>query len=218
MENPKIKVPWPNEMLVGLCETGNLARFQKQRRCFSIAGHNQQLARPISPTYCFDSEKSCQINSIAFGSALRREAEGPDSQRISQLVRPAVSQTVWRASRQADRNTQFGFFFSGRLGFKQLGEHLLQNAQWPSGKAADRQPAGRWFEPWSAGRGAGADVSQPAGNRTADLSGCGRLHYLCTAAYSDSTGSPHCLKPSEHKLLTPPPPPPLQKVIYSFRG
>ena len=46
-------------------------------------------------------------DSIAFGSAPRREA---DSQPISQLVRQAVSQTVSQASRQADRNTQFGFF------------------------------------------------------------------------------------------------------------
>ena len=46
-------------------------------------------------------------NSIAFGSAPRREA---DSQLISQLVRQAVSQTVSRASRQADITTQFGFF------------------------------------------------------------------------------------------------------------
>ena len=38
-------------------------------------------------------------NSIAFGSAPRREA---DSQPISQLARPAVS--------QSDKNTQFGFF------------------------------------------------------------------------------------------------------------
>ena len=48
-------------------------------------------------------------NSIAFGSAPRREA---DSQPISQFVRQAVSQTLSRASRQADRNTQLGFFFS----------------------------------------------------------------------------------------------------------
>ena len=53
------------------------------------------------------SQKKCnarnlsKINSIAFGSAPRREA---DSQPISQLVRQAVSQTVSRASRQADRN------------------------------------------------------------------------------------------------------------------
>ena len=47
-------------------------------------------------------------NSIAFGSAPRREAE---SQPISHLVRQAVSQvsqTSSRASRQADGNTQFG--------------------------------------------------------------------------------------------------------------
>ena len=42
-------------------------------------------------------------NSIAFGRAPQREAD-------SQLVRQAVSQTVSRASRQADRNTQLGFF------------------------------------------------------------------------------------------------------------
>ena len=61
-------------------------------------------------------------NSIAFGSAPQREA---DSQPISQLVRQAVSQTVSRASRQADRNTQFPFFFSGKLGFKPWGEEQL---------------------------------------------------------------------------------------------
>ena len=114
-------------------------------------------------------KKACFENSIAFGSAPQREAEGPDSQRISQLVRPAVSQTVYRASKQADRNTQFGFFFSGRLGFKQLGEHLLQNAQRSSGKAAHRKLAGRRFEPQSADRGAGANESRPAGDRTAEL-------------------------------------------------
>ena len=42
-------------------------------------------------------------NSIAFGSAPRREV---DSQPISQLVKQAVSQS----GRRADRNTQFGFF------------------------------------------------------------------------------------------------------------
>ena len=54
------------------------------------------------------AEKGSELVSIAFGGAPRREA---DSQRISQLVRPAVRQTVSRASRQAGRNTQFGFFF-----------------------------------------------------------------------------------------------------------
>ena len=46
---------------------------------------------------------------------------------ISQSVRPAVSQTVIRSSRQADRNTQFGPFFSGRLGSKQWGGQLLSD-------------------------------------------------------------------------------------------
>ena len=39
--------------------------------------------------------------------------------------------------------------------------------------------------------------------------------------WCDSDTPPHCLEPSERKLLTPPPPPPpppLKKVISSFRG
>ena len=43
------------------------------------------------------------FNSIAFGSAPRREADG---QPISQLARQAVSQAVSQASRQADRQTE----------------------------------------------------------------------------------------------------------------
>ena len=46
-------------------------------------------------------------NSIAFGSAPRREA---GSQPISQSISQAVSETVGRASRQANRNTQCGGF------------------------------------------------------------------------------------------------------------
>ena len=49
----------------------------------------------------------CQLISIAFGSAPRREA---DSQPISHLVRQAVS---------------FGFFFNSRLGFMQWGGSRL---------------------------------------------------------------------------------------------
>ena len=63
-------------------------------------------------------------NSIAFGSAPRREA---DSQPISQLVKQAVSQIISRASRWADKNThkntQFRFFFNGRLGFLHWGAY-----------------------------------------------------------------------------------------------
>ena len=34
----------------------------------------------------------------------------------------------------------------------------------------------------------------------------------------DCSKFPHCLEPSERKLLTPPPTPPLKKVLSSFRG
>ena len=61
-------------------------------------------------------------NSIAFGNAPRREA---DSQPISQLDRPAVSET--------ERSTHFGFFVSGRHGSKQWGAHFVPGlavAEW----------------------------------------------------------------------------------------
>ena len=43
---------------------------------------------------------------------------------------------------------------------------------------------------------------------------CSRLRYHATRICNVSTEHPHCLEPSEHKLLTPP----LKKVISSFRG
>ena len=63
---------------------------------------------------------SSLCNSIAFDSAPGREA---DSQPISQLVRPAVSQAVSWASRQADRQTETHSLgiFSGGLAYKQRG-------------------------------------------------------------------------------------------------
>ena len=69
------------------------------------------------------------------------------------------------------------------------------------------------------GRLTAVDDSQLARNRTADLQVCGRLHYHWTAASSDSTCSPHCLNPSEHKLLNPPPPHPSpSKSDIKFQG
>ena len=55
-------------------------------------------------------------NSIAFGSAPRREV---DSQPIS----------LSQASSQSVRNTQFGFFVSGRRGPKQWGNVTLGTKQ-----------------------------------------------------------------------------------------
>ena len=87
-------------------------------------------------------------NSIAFGSAPRREA---GSQPISQSVRQAVSQTVSWASRQADRNTQFGFFFSVADSAPCTGEDAInQNKPQSNGNAADRRLACRQFESHSA--------------------------------------------------------------------
>ena len=65
---------------------------------------------------------------------------------------------------------------------------------------------------------AAAAKSQPTRIRTADQKtfiGCLKFdQQLCV-----SIVLPHCLEPSERKLLTPPPPPhPLKKVISSFRG
>ena len=86
---------------------------------------------------------------------------------------------------------------------------------------------------WVVGLNHSLPTAAPALTRLAsresnsDLQFCGRLYYCRIAAYSGSPGSPHCLKPSEHKLLTPPPPGPthptpthptsLKKVISSFR-
>ena len=114
-------------------------------------------------------------NSIAFGSAPRREA---DSQPISQLVRQAVSQAVNRASRQADRQTETHSlgFFSGRLGYKQRGAWRVPEQARSNGNAVGCQPAGRWSDSW-----------------TAD----------CRPRRSTCVPPDPCSNPSEHKLLTP---------------
>jgi len=72
-------------------------------------------------------------NSIAFGSAPRREV---DSQPISQLDRPAV--------RQTETHT---------LGFLLVADTLCSSLNfkhrwWPSGNACHRKFLGRRFEPW----------------------------------------------------------------------
>ena len=61
MQSPKIKVPWPNETVVGQCKAGKLADFQKKCWLSSMTDHNQQPAGPISPTWCFKDEKTGHI-------------------------------------------------------------------------------------------------------------------------------------------------------------
>ena len=55
------------------------------------------------------------------------------------------------------------------------------------------------------------------GNRPVELTINGRLHYHSTVAGSEGNCSPHCLKPSYQKLLTPPPPP-RKKSVIQFQG
>ena len=66
-------------------------------------------------------------NSIAFGSAPRREA---DSQPISQLARPAASQTETHS---------LGFLSVADLGPSSGEDHFPQGKQWPNGNAAGRR-------------------------------------------------------------------------------
>ena len=75
----------------------------------------------------------CPRNSIAFGSAPRREA---DSQPISQLVRQAVSQTVSQASRQTETPSLVFLSVAGLASC--TGEDAFcQNKPQSNGNAAD---------------------------------------------------------------------------------
>ena len=139
-------------------------------------------------------KKNLAINSIAFGSAPRREAGG---QPIKQLIRQAVNQTVTWASTQADVNTQFRL--AGLASCS--GENMLcQNKPQSNGNAS---PLGRL---------PAAPAKLPTGNRTTDLPvGCITIQPVLVLTVTTL----HCLKPSDQKLLTPPPCPPPQ-VLSSF--
>ena len=92
--------------------------------------------------------------------------------------RLTVSQSVPEpgASSQSDRNTQFGFFVSGRCGPKQWGDRSPEIKQWASGKAPDRRLFhrlfGRRFEPRSGEYGAAAAKRRPTRIRIADRKLC----------------------------------------------
>ena len=94
---------------------------------------------PQSMVYAGRQKLGCR-NSIAFGSAPRREA---DSQPIIQLVSQAVSQTVIRASRQADRNTQFRFFSVADSAINSGGHCCSQNKPWFNSNAVGCGLVGR---------------------------------------------------------------------------
>ena len=58
----KIKVPWPNETMVGLCKAGKLVGWQKKYCLSSMACHNHQVAKPITPTCRFEDQKTGDTN------------------------------------------------------------------------------------------------------------------------------------------------------------
>ena len=100
--------------------------------------------------------------------------------------RLTVGQSVpSQASRQSDRNTQFGFFVSGRCGTKQQGGSASKTKQWPSGNATGRSAFGRRFESRSGEFGAAAAAaaakSRPTRIRTTDQ----KLYVSCV-----TTGPP----------------------------
>ena len=138
-------------------------------------------------------------NSIAFGSAPRREV---DSQPISPLARPAVSQTETHSLGflpVADAAPSSGETFrlksgSGRLVMQPAAGLLVGGSSAGGVNTAPAPPptVGRpGFEPPTENF---ASVALPSDQR-----GC------------DSEMLPHCLEPSERKLLTPPHPPPSKK-------
>ena len=119
----------------------------------------------------YDTDASCQndfftsTNSIAFGSAPRREA---DSQPISQLDRPAVN--------QIETHT-LGFLLVADTGPSSGERYWSQDRQWPNGNAGGRRLCSRWFEP-QCGKYGGR--RPPTRIRTADLKVLGRVRYHST--------------------------------------
>ena len=119
-------------------------------------------------------ENTKKENSIAFG-APRREVE---SQPISQLDRPAVSQTETHT---------LGFLSVADTGPSSRENNRCQDWQWPNGNArgSDLMHGAQTF--WSAVRIPVRTILQrrrhrhvPTRGRTADLKFCGRVHYHLT--------------------------------------
>ena len=147
-------------------------------------------------------------NSIAFGSAPRREA---DSQPISPLARPAVSQT--------ETETHSLGFLSAADAARSSGTTFRPRAS--SGRMVMQATADFSISGTNPG---GANMTLPAPPTICPPGFEPLTENSVSAAlpfdrrWCEKDLSPHCLEPSEHKLLTPPPAPPLKKVISSFRG
>ena len=136
-------------------------------------------------------------NSIAFGSAPRREA-------VRQLDRPAVSQkhTLWVFCQWQTRVQAVGRTTGLRIG---SGRMAMQAAE--DGLVGGSNPG--------AANTAAAPPLPPTRIRTADPKICGWVH---TIRYHRCVS--YCLEPSQRKLFTPPDPPPSKKCypVLGDRG
>ena len=149
-------------------------------------------------------------NSIAFGSAPRREV---GNQLISPLARPAGSQTEAHSLgflSVADAAPSTGETFrlrpsSGRMVMQLTGVFLVGSSNPGRVNTAPPPPPPP------------PTVGQPGFEPPTENFASAALPFDRRLCESDKL--PHCLEPSEQKLLTPPPPPtPVKKVISSFRG
>ena len=146
-------------------------------------------------------------NSIAFGSTPRREAA---SQRISRLARPAVSQTETHSLgflSVADAAPSSGevvhFRASNGRTVTQLTPDRLVGSSNPDRANMAQLPPPRVGRP---------GFEPPTGNFASAALPFDRR-------WCDSNMPPHCLQPSERKLLTPPHPTPTpSKKCYPVLG
>ena len=146
-------------------------------------------------------------NSIAFGSAPRREA---DSQPISQASSPSDSLSGKQAGRQKHTVSVFCQWQTWLHAVGRTHSVRISHSRMVMKPTAKAQVGGSHPLPMPA-----VSANMPARNRTGGLPISGRLHYHLTGACSDSNCSPHRLKPSDQKLLTPPPP---QQSVIQFQG
>ena len=143
---------------------------------------------------CKNLQKS--RNSIAFGSAPRREV---DSQPISPLARPAVSQTATHS-----------------LGFLSVADAAPSKGETIRTTSSNGLMVAQRTRVFSVGgSNPGRVNTAPPPPATVCRPGFEPPTENCSLAalpfdrrWSDQNTLPHCLEPAERKLLTPPPPPP----------
>ena len=145
---------------------------EEQRRIRRGGGGTEKFVYQKWPDRIFPS-----VNSIAFGSAPRREA-------ASQLDRPAVSQTETHT---------LGFFSVADTAPSSGEKNMSQNWRWPNGNAGVHSMAAA--PPPASGH---QDLNRQPKKLRLDALPFDRRRMWHTSVS-------HCLEPSQRKLLTPPP-------------